>query len=201
MGDYDLIQEFDVREYEGITADADNEFITRIIERVTDRFERYCDRQFVDRTYNYSTDPDNAKLDGLNNPMNRHLLALPQYPIISVTTVRINEVAYDESTSIYNSGWFIYNAKAGILGLRGYEWLQGARNIELVYTAGYATIPEDLQEACIKQVLWNYKQGKGAHLLGVSGKSLADGNVSLFMTNALLPEVKEVLNRYRRVPV
>lgn len=200
MGDYDLIQELDVREYEGITSHGDNELLTRIIERVTSRFERFCDRQFADRAYSYLTDPDNAKLDGLNNPNQRQIIALRQYPIISVTTVRINEVAYTESTSIYNSGWFIYSKEAGLLGLRGYEWLQGAQNIELVYTAGYATIPEDLQEACIKQVLWHYKQGKGAHLLGVSGKSLADGSVNLYATNALLPEVKEVLMRYKRWP-
>jgi len=199
MGDYDLTNEQAVREYEGISTVDDTELITRLIERVTSRFEAYCGRQFAARDYDYATDPDNAILDGLANRLNSSLLVLPQFPIVSVTTVRINEISYDESTGIYEAGWYIHSYKSGILGLRGFEWVSGYRNIELVYNAGYGTIPGDLEEACIKQVLWHYKQGKKEHILGQSGKSLADGSVSMFATSAFLPGVKQTLDHYSRI--
>jgi hypothetical protein len=206
MGTYDLTSQQAVLQYEGITATSDRDLIEKIIERVTERFERYCDRKFLARDYTYDSssndyDPDNAILDGLNNRGNFKLLSLPQYPIVSITTVRINETAYTESTGVYNSGWFIYSQRSGILGLRGYEWLAGFKNIELVYNAGFATIPADLEEACIKQVVWHLKQGKKEHLLGQSGKSLADGSISLNVTGALLPEVKTTLDHYGKIMV
>jgi hypothetical protein len=59
-------------------------------------------------------------------------------------------------------------------------------------------IPEDLRQACIEQVGWMFKRGKG-HNYGMQSKSLEDGTVQFFETKALLSSVREVLRLYRRV--
>jgi len=206
MGTYDLTTTALVKTYEGITAATDDTLIGYLIEKVTALFESYCGRKFLTRVYDPDSlsEPDISQddciLDGLENPLNRKILYLPQRPIITITTVKINETAYTESTDVYTSGWYIHNRKAGALGLRGYDWLAGARNIKIKYTAGYATIPYDLAYACIEQVVWSFKQGKKEHKLGLTSINLAEGSIGL-VTGPLLPSVKQVLNLYRNIAI
>ena len=208
MGTYDLTTATLLIQYEGITGTGDNTMLGLIIERVTGLMEAYCGRKFLARAYSYLTPDPDAILDGLSNPKNTRILALPQYPINSVTTVRINETVYPESTGVYKSGWFIAQRDKGYLGLRGYSWLAGMQNIELVYNAGYDSSNARHDEhidvlggACLEQSLWLYKKGKKDHLLGLGSKSLADGSIGIFSTAALLPSVKLVLNLYQEISI
>ena len=116
MGSFDLTTTILVKAFEGITGTTDDTLIGTLIERTSKAFDNHTHRLLYTRDYSYLTtvtDKDtadlyeNAVLDGLSNPINTRILPLPQRPIISVITVRINELAIDESDSITKSGWFI----------------------------------------------------------------------------------------------
>lgn len=185
-----------IKTYLGITASTYDTVLDVIAMALNSFAKQYCGRDFESTTYNYGTSghEDDAIFDGDNT----QFLILPHYPIISVTTLRINETAIDESEGIHESGWFIYNRDGGMIGLRGYEFIGGVKNIELVYTAGYSTVPADLKQALVEQGAYMLKEGAKDQLLGFSTKTHADGSITSFVTNALLPRTRMVLDTYRK---
>jgi hypothetical protein len=206
MGTYDLTTTANVKTYEGITGAGDDVIIAAMIERATGMMERLTARKLKARDYDYTVagNSDDAILSGPKHPNHRQILILPEYPINTVTTVRINEIEYDESTSLTESGWFIANRSGGMLALRGYEFLEGYKNIELVYNAGYdatnwETETDLLDQMCLEQTLWMLKLGKKEHLLGVASIGVGDENVSYRTSEGLIPSVVLGLKPFRRL--
>ena len=57
--------------------------------------------------------------------------------------------------------------------------------------------PGDLQEACLTQVTYEYKQRETP---GLSSVTFKDGTINKFAVNGMwLPQVKQVLDQYRRI--
>ena len=79
-------------------------------------------------------------------------------------------------------------------------FINGVRNIKVVYTCGYTTIPADLKYACcIVCQIWLRNQKKGTS--GVGQISLAGNSVQLHVEKLASPIVLDILDRYRRVIV
>ena len=88
------------------------------------------------------------------------------------------------------TGTFVNNETVNISG--------GASNVMTVDQAETPTlIPTDLQLACFKQVAWEWKKYSGKRW-GESSHSFEGGSISIETVN-LLPDVKEILNLYRRL--
>lgn len=91
---------------------------------------------------------------------------------------------------------FAWHARRGILRLHGAaDWLPDS--IRVKYTAGYATVPEDIQEACaswVASLFWETK--KNPHI-GNSFSSSA-GAGYLILENNMPPHVKRILDTYRQ---
>lgn len=75
--------------------------------------------------------------------------------------------------------------------------------VQVVYTAGYATVPEDIQMAALLQFQWNYRQiGKGDAMVGL--KTIAKGQESQTKDDTiknfgLRAEVVGLLKTYERM--
>lgn len=198
VGTYALTSLDALKDYLGISQSANDNLLESCIDRATALFELETRRKLKARDYSYVStadayDPDNAVLDGNG----RDAISLPQYPLNTLTTLRINEIAIDARSSIYALG-YVLDKKAGILRLSGYVFTRGLANIELVYNAGYSTIPDDLSNVCLEQAAWLFKQtAPGGNLLGVASKTLADGSIS-YTAKDLLPSVKIVLENYKK---
>lgn len=197
VGTYALTSLTNLKSYLNLSVSTHDTLLENLIDRATEMIEDYTNRKLKARDYSYDSgsgdyDADNAVLDGND----RDRMVMPQRPINSVTTLRINTTAIDARSTVFDSGYVI-DAKNGIIVLLGYVFTAGAKNIELAYNAGHSTIPEDLEQACIEQAAWMFKQSSaGSSLLGVSAKTLADGSVS-YASGALLPQVKRVLEKHR----
>ena len=197
VGEYALITLIQLKTYMKLTIDDNDELLENLIDRTTSLFEDFTSRNLKARDYSYDSesddyDQDNAVLDG--NDKNQ--IILPQYPVNSVSTLRINEVEISARAG-YTQGYII-DRNTGILRLSGYVFSQGMANIEIEYNAGYSSVPDTLIQACIEQSAWKYKQSvPGGALLGVNSRQLADGSVS-YATKELLPEVRMVLEKYKK---
>ena len=184
-----------VKSYLGLNSVDNDTLIEGFIEAVSAMFNSYCDRKLTARDYSYLSqdqayDPDNALLSGSGYPE----LLLPQYPVVSLTTLLVDGQA--KSPASGNSGYVI-DASAGVISLLGEVFPRGPHNVSLVYRAGFETVPADLAQAAVEQSTIRFQEsaaGKGR--LGVSARTLADGSVS-YHSSALLPQVKAVLDRYR----
>ncbi|MFN4259771.1 MAG: head-tail connector protein [Gemmataceae bacterium] len=94
---------------------------------------------------------------------------------------------------------FEIDAERGWLLRRGGEPLAG--NVRVVYTAGYASIPDDVQEACavwVAALFWQTKRDPGLiqdALTGTLSRS------SILGGKGALPLVRHLLQPYRRLPI
>jgi len=196
-----IITAANVKSYMGIATATDtwDTEIGNLVTRIQALAEMYCDRKFESADYSYDSDSDDYDSDrAVYDGDGTNLLITKEWPIISVTTVRINETAIDESTSIYNTGWFIRSKEKGFIGLRGYNFSGGIQNIELTYSAGYATVPTDLVQALIEECAIKVREGPKDHQLGVSSIAAADGSIAMLTVEDLSAHTKMVLDSYAR---
>lgn len=131
----------------------------------------------------------------------RDFVAVKNPPIASLTNL------YDDPGRDWGSETEITSAnyvlsptdKPNMIVLDGGVFYDGIQNVKITYIGGYASIPGDLGQACIETVVQKVKEGREGRL-GIASRSEPDGSISLFM-EGLLPDVKRVLGRYKRVLV
>ena len=76
----------------------------------------------------------------------------------------------------------------------GFE--EGSQNVVIDYTAGYTTIPSDLQDACLKIIHWLYDNWEKKKF-GLTARSLESGSVSISSSD-IPSRALDMLDRYRR---
>lgn len=165
-----------------------------LIDGVSEAFNRSCDRTLAKATYT------GAYLDG---PGTRELV-LPNFPVISITSVEEDDLALTEGDE-YD---YLLYAESGILWRVGGDWLLGPKTVKITYTAGYIaipgageteSIPADLKLAALQQVAaeWQAIKNKSWGKLSDSGPDGA--SITRFESGQFLREVRQVLERYRRI--
>ena len=128
----------------------------------------------------------------LNGMGHKTRIGVKNTPITSVTGVTINGKAVPASPGPGRQG-FLWSGTE--IGLIGYVFFRGFQNITLAYTAGYASIPQDLVQVCIDLVALRYKE---RDRIGQSSKTL-DKQVIAYNTKDLTEPIRMVLDRYKRV--
>lgn len=137
---YALTNVSDVKESLGIAASDltwDN-LITRKINQATRQIEAYCGRRFKETTYT----------EELYAAPDTDQIVLRQRPITSTVSlgVRDTQLNQDDFETVDTNLYFV-NTNSGVLDL-DFRAIGHWGQYQVTYTAGYATIPEDLAEAC-----------------------------------------------------
>ncbi len=185
-----------VKQYLGLSAATHDALLEGLIEVVSAQFNAFCGRKLMARDYSHLSespafDPDNALLSGAGYPE----LLLPQYPVLSLTTLVVAGQTIPASSD-GGLGW-VLDAGAGVLSLVGMVFPRQPHNVGLVYRAGFSAAPPDLAQAAVEQSAVRFQESAaGQGRLGISARTLADGSVS-YHSGELLPQVKAVLERYR----
>jgi hypothetical protein len=173
-----LCTEDNVREYLSNTLSIDDmDRIIVLINSTSQMFENYCNKTIVAKDFTEYYDGTNSNHIWLKN-----------YPIISVTSMYFVDDINDE-TLIPATDYTIDGV--GIYYLS--KFVAFPRNIKVVYRAGYATVPDDIKQVCIEEVVKNFKK---KDRLDISSIAKPDGNYN-FITDPLLPSTKSVLEFYR----
>jgi len=156
----------------------------------------YCDRTFINA----------AELTEYYDGDGGDSLYLRQWPVVSITSL------YQDFTRAWTSDYAIdvtanvqIDSVSGILTLWNNEsvFSRGSGNVRAIYRAGYnhnSNVPYDLQFACRKLVAWKYFQDYSQRRYGVSSESQGDRTVN-YTNDPLLPDVKQILDRYRRISI
>jgi len=119
-------------------------------------------------------------------------MLLREWPVVSVSSVQVDGQAITQAAGWGQAGWEL---RERMLVLNGYRFARGARNVQIVYTAGYSATPGDIAQAVIETVLLTLE--RRTHL-DVSSKSLAGETIS-FITAELSPSARQLLQPHRRV--
>lgn len=162
----------------------EDDLISTLIDNVSTMISNYCDRTFESTTYT-------EYYDGCYYP---NKLYTHQYPIISVSGI-YDDVSWVYTTPITSGSYRINNIYVELLP--GYTFSYGYGNIKIIYTAGYTTIPGDLKQSCIEEVVRKYKRRNELH---VSSMSYGTESTTAFIDD-LLPTTKITLNKYKRISI
>lgn len=137
-----------------------NGVIAGLISSISGKIQKFVGYQFAEASYTRTFNGNNS-----------HMLLLPDRPVISVQSVTIDTFTPPQSTSPVMPGFtwddrFVYLRGGFGLEYRG-SWAHdrfhhGIQNVQIAYTAGYATIPADVQQACLDwmSVAWEIASGE-----------------------------------------
>lgn len=170
----DLTTLADLKAWLGISNTTDDAQLGRLITAASDFIVQYCSRTFV------TTAVTGRKYHGNGN----RTLVLRNWPIVSIELLQIDGITIDPSLySFYDRAIYLDD---------GYVFTQGIANITVNYTAGYATVPFGLAQACIELCSLKYRTRER---IGHESKSIG-GETVTFTVRDLHPEVKKALDQY-----
>lgn len=191
----------DVANFLQIDIPYDDASCERAIAEVTEAIRNYC-HQYIELVTN-----ETITLDCSGGTR----LFLPELPVQSVAEVVEDDEILDPDDDYKLGQW-------GILHRIGDEWAKGIQIIEITYTHGYATIPDDVVAVCTRAAARVYQAGLRAAALegipgvaslglgdysvsyvGETGGGVGEGTMGASAARMLLLSEKDVLNRYRYI--
>lgn len=138
-------------------------------------------------------------------------LFLRNYPITSVTSVTIGSYSAPQSTGLTIPGWYIDGHQKSIVmrslggsfqmvpySISPQFFYQGRGNIQVIYTAGYAFLPEDLYEACMETIAVIYARKDWKDMLSRALAIQGGSGTTAFRKEFLAPGVDEIIRFYQR---
>lgn len=169
------------------TSDRD-EILRRLIMRATSFIESYCQRSFIAQSHTERYVGDNTRRLNLKN-----------FPVIAITSIAdvSDQAFFSFGASDEHVEWECYY-ECGILELLASAFpAWPPRAIQIVYTAGFVTLPEDLRQVCIELAAAKFylmdKQRQGILQKMVGGQTV------MYRPDDLSPAQKMVLDNYARI--
>ncbi|MGM0882602.1 MAG: head-tail connector protein [Bacillota bacterium] len=158
-----------------VTETMDDALIESLINAVSGQMDGYCKRNLKQQVY---TDKE---YDGND----RSTLLLGEYPIASITSVKIDDVIVPASE-------YKIRKDRGALVRLDSKWPEGIMNVKISFTAGLSTVPANMELACKHLVMFYYKTD-----LADFSKTFGEGFV--LRPEGLPRQIKFLLAPYRRV--
>ena len=170
------------KDWLGITGNGDDGVLARLITNVSAAIENIVNRTFAITAYNI-----------MRNGTGTRRMVLPDFPVVSVTSVTVDGMLVSQSSDgVVARGWTFDDRG---LFMVGGVFSMGRNNVRVVYSAGYATVPADIDQACLELVAFRYR---GRDRIGHASKSVQGETVS-YITKDMPAEVAATLAQYRKV--
>lgn len=175
----------DVKKYAtGVQGSGLDALITSLITTESRLIDNWCNLSIGQASYTEYFDGNDTRR-----------LATKRYPIQSVTSVKINNVAWTQlypGTANFASGVGYTFDERFIVALNQ-KFPCGIKNIEVFYAAGYAVAPDDIRQATVELVA--FRLGERGHL-DTSSKTL-NGEVVSYRNVSIPVTVIERIDNYR----
>lgn len=158
----------------------------------TGQIQNYCDRLLLMGTYTEVWDGQGSDL------------ILPkEFPIVSVASIKFaSDGGFSGAIALQPQ---TYSVTEECISLRGGVLTpNGVGQLQVIYDAGYATIPMDLQLACVRQIqyMWGQTGKQGGAMTGLKEVSkmqerqVKDDTIA---SKGLIADVIGTLDNYRRM--
>lgn len=147
--------------------------------------ETYCSRRFKSQSY---TELQSGR-------QNNYIVPL-HFPITAISEIRIsNTSAWSDAATLVSDEDYLISDYGTSIQL-WFNVLHGYNNVRIIYTAGYTTLPSDLELAAMWAVEWYYRHRQRADM----GKiSTSKGDESIGILASMPPQITEILNGYKRL--
>jgi uncharacterized phiE125 gp8 family phage protein len=168
-----------VKTYLGNTKTTDDDLFARLVVAASKWFEQQTNRKIVLAIYTDTFIGDGGSM-----------VAARQYPLNTVTSVTVGTVTVPAAVAASDDG---YRAVDNTIYLRGYCFTKGEL-VLVTYSAGYAQVPADIEQAVIELTADRYKyrqrQGKTSESAG--------GESASFTPSTVPASVTVVVDAYRK---
>ena len=191
-----LITLEEYKEAEGIQSPKEDLRIEALIPAVSQLVKTYCGNSIVDY---YSTN----KTEVININWGTEVIHLTESPVNAIVSVEERDSyqsSYFQLTEA-NHEFYFDSTTDSILrttGGRSYKhWAKGPGAVRVVYTAGYETVPADLQLAVIDLITYYFKD-EHKERRTLAGASVQNQASSSQRNNVAFPDhIKRVLDLYK----
>lgn len=175
----------DVKAYRGITDANSDAILTTLITNVSALIETYCNRVFAQATYTETR-------NGGCGPK----LYLMNGPVTEVSSLSVNGQAVPPAPDAISYG-FVWDASTVYIRPGGYpgEFYKGIQNVTVTYTAGYASVPPEVNQACVEWVAFKFAKRSR---IDAKSETLGQQQVIAFDTSDMPKGVKTALQPYVR---
>lgn len=177
----DLCLLADLKAWLNIPGTTDDDLLQRLLTTVS-----VCMQNWMNRTIPSATYTDTRDGNGSDT------LSLAYKPVTAVASVTVGGQAVVASPNGIQPGFVFSDTAVYLIGSKFY---QGRRNVKVVYTAGYATVPTDLAQACIEQTAYQYRAK--SHI-GQTGTGMGPEHIS-FSEHDFTPGTKRLMQQYKSV--
>lgn len=159
----------------GLTAAGDDALLSRLITAVSAFIQSWLNRTLASAAYTETRNGTGTKR-----------LVLANYPVSAVASVTADGVAVPSYNYVFDQ----YGVE-----LACGTFARGTGNVVVQYTAGYAEVPADIEQACIELVQLKYKRR-----LNPDVNSKTQGGEAISFASTDMPQgVKDALAQYKRV--
>lgn len=170
--------------------------IDALVDSVSQLVKTYCGNNIVDY---YSSN----KTETFNINWETHMVQLTESPVNAIVSVQERE-GYSSSYTTLTTGdneYFLDTDTDSIIrtttGSAYKNWPKGPGAVKIVYTAGYATAPKDLQLAVADLVTY-YLKDEYKERRSLQGASMTNQGTSSASNNVDFPDhIKRVLDLYK----
>jgi hypothetical protein len=176
----DLTSLANVKAWLSIQTDTDDVVLSRLISSASQYIQSWLNRLFASQTYT-------ERRGGTGTDV----MAFADYPVTAVTSVIVDGSTIPLSNGI--SYGYLFDDK--FLYFIGGRFGMSRMNVQLTYTAGYASVPLEIEQSCIELIGIRYKERQR---IGENSKSIGGETVS-FDVKDMPNSVKTILNNYRKV--
>ncbi len=117
------------------------------------------------------------------------------WPIQSITSLTVDGVTIPPQANPGQNGWTPgYTNDSFTVWLTGYRFTKRRGNVQIVYVAGYESVPLDIEQAVIDQVVFTLRRQPN---LGTTSQSMNGITTVSFSQKDLAPGVQAVVEFYR----
>lgn len=160
--------------------------IELFINAASEKIERYTNRTLVSQ----------GTIAELQHGRRENILLLKQWPVIAVSEVSIDyTAAHTAPANVVLASDYTVSDDSNSLLLINSTFPVGFNNIKVSYTAGYVTVPSDLELAALWLVEWFYLMRTRGDM---GRKTISKGGESVGVLDAMPPMIAEMLEFYKR---
>lgn len=188
----DLVTLIEYKAAEGINTPKNDEQLNKIIPSVSQLVKTYCANTFVDY---YSTN----KIDTINVDWDTHIVQLTESPVNTIVSVQERSNPSSDYETLTSSDYYLDTTTDSVMRVSGAgykHWHQGPGAVIVTYTAGYATVPADLQLA-VADLITYYLRDEHKARQTLSGATRENAESSIRNTPAFPDHIKRVLDLYK----
>ena len=170
-----------VKQWLKINGTADDALLTRLITSFSSAVANYLNRDLGSQVYTE-----------VYNGGGGRSLALANYPVTAVASLTINDEPIPQQPKAGAIGFVPSPYRVNLVG---YTYTAGFQNVTVTYTAGYVTIPADVEQCCIEWIADRYAQ---RDRIGIASRGVG-GETQVFSVVDMPPAVKQILNPFVKV--